>query len=325
MAHHRGTASENIRDHSLASLALIVITLAIYLPALWFNGHAYEDPYARSEQWFWGQHMSSLGLHMASGLLLYRVAVELGYRYAWVAAAIVLWHPIQVEGVVYAAMQPHLMVLVCTLLATVMALPLACHLRWWRVLAVLVLAYIAHEARPTGALLLPLVTAVVLSRSKFQWSLVSRWRWVLVLFVLAGSALAWKMASREAVLLVFWRESSIDRWTWAGVQLRALGIHGWHFLFPLGNQFAPIHEAMARPVGPFGLIATLALTAGAIIGAWGTRWLPWLVWIVLAMAPRLLFRETVEPLAEHHLYFVVVGVAMLIALGLEKVHDSRRA
>lgn len=302
-----------------AVVVLVAVTLAIYLPALWTNGFIYEDPYNFIDGMIRERHMASLGMHIVTGLLVYRLAVLCGIRNAWIAGAVVLWHPIQTEAVCYAAMLPAMEVVCEVALACVVAVPLVRSLSLWRIAIVLALAWQANETYQIGALCLPLVGCVVLSQARPGWLKRVPWSiWILgaIGSLVCGVVITWRILPS---LMHLWTDDSIGRVAWMGVVVRALAIHAWHFVFPLGDQWAVVHEALARPVSGVWLMIDGLAILGILWRLRHTQAVWWLLWLLVVLAPRFVFREVREPLSEHHLYLAVIGVAMLLAMACGKV------
>ncbi len=318
-------ATERRSIHSLWALTsvqigvLLVVTLVIYLPALWRNGFVYEDSHALSFMAVIRQyHLFSLALHLTAGLLVYRLAELSGIRNAWVVAAVVLWHPIQVETVAYAASWRHLAVACEVLAACLVAVQPT---RWWRIVLILGWAYVAHETYAVGILCLPLALIVGFPRMRHRFWAPRIWVRVASVVVPVGLWLVWRLL--PVVLREDGNHEGVSRLVWAGTQARAFLTHSWHFLFPLGDQWAVYHEAMARPVGGLWLAIGLLGYLGVVWRLRRSQAVTWLLWVGVCLAPRFLVREVAEPLSEHHLYLAVIGVGMLLAMALDRLEAKK--
>jgi hypothetical protein len=262
-------------------------------------------------------HLVNVGLHIGNGIAVYALGVTLVGETAGLAAAgLFLLHPATSEAVAYVSGRGELLVTLFALLSAI------CALRWqpgrWGLAVGAVLSLIlASLSKDTGLVAVPLV-----------WLTVWLWHgWIpereglrAVLYAAVGVALGLGLTR-----ILGWADPDL-RWpdfllyqTAAIVRVLALG------LWPVGQSIE--HDPIAwsplalgaAVIGAGALLSALAVAAarGARLGVWAG------LWVLVVLAPRLLFPQPGEFVHEYHLYPAFLGIALLAGAGIAYWLDGR--
>lgn len=174
------------------------------LRRIWFELGATPDYYPLTFTLIWvqhriwdasratGFHITSTLLHAANAIVLWRLLVRLGSPGAWLAAAIFVVHPVQVESVAWATECKTLLALLLGLASWHALLrfdpinsdPFAVPVFRWRWLVIAAVCFIAALLAKTVAVTLPPVMAIVFAWREGRASL-RRLPWLGLLMVLS--------------------------------------------------------------------------------------------------------------------------------------------
>lgn len=272
-----------------------------------------------------GHHLTNAALHLASALLLWRVLTRLGVRAAWLAAALFLVHPVQVESVAWVTERKNVLSLALALAATLAWLDfrersgLRRALAWSLATALLLAALAAktvaaaapaawlvllwaREGRPRRRDVLPLVPWIALGAA--AGALTS---WVERTYVFKG-VFSLGLTAAERPLL-------------AG---RALAHYARTLVAPTDLVFCPPRFALdagdPQQWAPLAIAAGLLLTAFALrrrVGRWPFAGA--LVYVI-ALAPALGFADVYPMIysyvADHFQYHATTAGLALLATAL---------
>lgn len=239
-----------------------------------------------------GFHLVNFGLHLLVGLLIAVLLSELGVSTGAVVfgTAAFLLHATAIETVAYAVERSELLAAIGVLTAGVL---LAGEMSAWRVLgalAALAFGMAGKESAVIGVALVPLVAG---------------FRNAALLVATAVSAgVAWTATARGS-------GTSVD---WALTQLTAAWRLALLSVFPMGHTVDFDYERFTL-VAQLVAVACLALAVGLAwrrSEQWGLVSLG-VLWMALAVLPRLFFRTEGSPLNEHQFYLPLAGVAMIAA------------
>jgi Tfp pilus assembly protein PilF len=284
----------------------------------WLEWHLWGDRVA-------GYHLASLGLHLLSAFLLWRLLARLGVRLAWVGALLFAVHPMAVESVAWIAEFKN---------------PLSLSLLLGAMLAWVAYDRTGRPAERWWALLA--FTAALLAKSS-----VAMFPFVLLLFAwwrrqrLAGSDLRatapfWVVAAGLGLVTVWFQSHrAIGAAGPAAGWLARAGQAGGSILHYAGAWLWPWRPAPVYPPSPLGWLAWPVVLA-ALGGLWlkratwgrpallGTGWFLLNLLPVLGLIPLAYLR--VSPVADHLAYLPLVGAAGLAAaaLGLAREAGPRR-
>lgn len=229
----------------------------------------------------------SLAWHLLNGWLLWLVAGRT--RLAAVVAGLFLLLPMQTEAVAGIAYRSELVAatwLLCACLAVN---------RGWALVALgcAVSAFTGKEAGLIALALVPLWAA---------WTRDRRWGWA----VLVGLALVLVAPVCRSVPLLPQSLGSVSRSIAALGHLLALVV--WPAGLTIDHDWAALtaRQLDAAPL-TLGLLAAIALLA------WGSRPSWAFAWVLVALAPRLLW-DVGEGLHERHLYTPLIGLALACAV-----------
>ena len=348
----------------LQGLALIAAAVVIYAPALrggWLwddhtlvshndlihdpaglwkvvsqpDGLGYYDPLTSAVHWLqwqaWGDntfggHLTSLGLHVAGGLLLWRLFHRLGLAFAWLGALVFTVYPLAVESVAWIAELKNPLSLVPLLLS--MLAFLDCEEKGWRAadfFRALGWFAVAMLAKTSGMML----PVIILGYAAWK-------RGTIGLSDLKRSApffLVACVAAFVSVLPHFAPSHQQQIAATAGLADRCATV-GWAGLLLLGKVLFPVG---LTPVYPGEIIKTVTLPdllpwLGLIVGiglcwsrraTWGWPVLAGLGFFVVNLVPVLGFiamnSTTMVWSMDHLVYVPMIGVIGLFAFGVEKV------
>lgn len=325
--------------HLLALAASILLTLAVYRPAV-DAPFVYEDdhhaftgvamgwavPGRGLTHWTYvaigpdsgRQHLMNVAVHLLTGVALYGMTAAMASPLAGVFAATLWWlHPLNTEAVSYVSARGDLLVAFFSLSAVWCALTYRLRAGLWRL--VLIPGTIAGAAlsKEIGLMAVPLVL----------WTLVTRGALPRSELLRAG------MYSAAGVLLgLVWHRIA----TW---QLAAAG--GGGTVFPLSDfvtlQAMALWHLLMLVIWPFGVsidhdivglhwgwtVAAAVLTGLSVYMA-AACWrrapmVTWaLGWLAIGVAPRVIV-PTNEFLHEYYLYPAWLGLAVLMGMGLARL------
>lgn len=263
-----------------------------------------------------GFHLVNLLVHLVNGLLVGLLIWNVTQRetVAWMAMAIFLWHPIQVEAVAYVSGRPDLLstmaVLTVMLLMLVSMREYAISFRIVALLAAGLVAWIAIATRVTTIALVPLVALLA-------WQ-IHRWSWGL------GVAVG---VSTLGVVVVWcrpWYEALAHVSPWTMISYAATQSVAWWNLvslvvLPIGLSVDHDYAVVGPVVRGMALLSLLAVLGAALckrrLIAFGV------VWAIVAVLPRFaavgIYRPHLpEVLNEHQWYLAMVGVSVASGVGL---------
>lgn len=232
----------------------------------------------------WAYHAAGVALHLLNVALLAPLAGPF-------AAALFAVHPLNVETVAYVSARADLLAVTFVLLALV-----AVRRRWWALAALAcTAATVSKESAIVAWLLVPL----------FAWRegvRAPRW-WADIVIAPAMMALGrtcWNCGATGAWPIRFSLHDSLQTFT---VVVRYLG---WT-LWPVGLSILHDWSWVTLPVS----LWAVAVSAVAVVTlrAWFVA-----VWVLLALAPRLLVAYG-DGLHDHHWYLPMVGITLALEIG----------
>lgn len=311
--------------------ALVLATVALYLPHVWRAGYVYEDGHqlqnvpavlqvgdfvprlhpeglqvALIRATYASErapvvHLVSLALHLVAGGLVGLLAWQLfGLPWVGVYAAGVFWlHPFQVEAVAYGAAQMAQWVTVGVLVA---AVALSERTTVPRAVVALVALALAAWIKPTVVAGLPIVLAL----GWRHWTPLGR----AVCVGLAALLVAWL---RPMALLGRLLETDVlhSAWRWMLIQSTLAASYAWQAVWPFGLSLDPDVDLWpaAVLVGSVAALVGLTVAAWRVRGKWPVVTVGWL-WFVVALVPRIVVRQH-EVMHAHHAYLAFAGLAMI--------------
>ena len=257
-----------------------------------------------------GYHAVNVFLHLLVGVGVYALAARwLQARYALLASALFLLHPIQTEAVAYVAGRAELLAALGTLgvvWAVTAPRVTATHLG-----LALIGAVVAIGGKDLGVTAGPLA---LLALGWFRWS---GWSWrvlgVASVGVLAICVLAWAVASVRMLHNPYVGQSPYHGFGYLCMQSWALWTLLRLVIWPVGFTIDHDLELVSR-VGAMGSLAAGLIAVGL---AWHLR-RRWPVvsfgvfWMVLALLPRF-FVPIPELLNEHQLYTPMIGIVLALS------------
>lgn len=296
--------------------------LVIYAPTLRWTALVYEDSIASPPRWphltlsfsrelaNWpietvtGMHVAALVVHIlvacAVGALAWRLGAQ---RWSWVAAAVFVSHPIQVDTVAYVATRAELM----STGLIVLALLGVWTPNWWARIGGVAGGLLALNAKETAVVWVALAVLFWLPMWRIRY-----WAPVAVAIGIAAMWMVVTYASTRTAVDYFWPAY------WTGQSLSLMRL-----LTATGTGIglrvdADIHPWLAYPAAVFAPVTVAAVTVAAV-ACWvrGRAWwaFGWL-WIVIVLAPRFALKLG-EWLADYHWYLPMVGVSVAVALTIE--------
>lgn len=236
-------------------------------------------------------HLANVAWHLITGLFVWALGRQLGLsqRASVMAAAVFLWHPLNVAAVAYVSARSDLLMTLCAVLAV--GLPV--RRRWWAVLFVVPACVLSGAAKELGAVSVLLVL----------WTWHRRWWW-------------WAVASAPLVgLIVTWKEYGVVWPAWAiWMDVASANVMSlWRVLglmvVPVGMNLDPDPWFWAMPHRLVGVVALV----GCAVWAWRSgvtaRWA--LGWMAVVCVPRLVM-PTYEPIHDQHAYLAMVAFALSV-------------
>lgn len=275
----------------------------------WLQGQVTTEP--------WLVHGVNVGLHLTVIGLTLALARRLGLPRAVlpIVLVIVALHPLGIEAVAYAAQQGELVAAVAVLGACLLAT--GC---WWRLPVVLgMLACLAFgvwggkETAVVGLGLVPLVIALRARDDRPKWA--GKWLplTVCILLVFAGVQLSGGLVELTNTGETTHVYTSADEWSrWqSAATVRMLGL----LVLPLG-PFTVDYDyhrwSQGAQVACGALLVLMAIT-GVVAALVRRRMLTfWLLWPLLAIAPRFVVETPRGILNEHQVYLWVPGFAVSV-------------
>lgn len=260
-------------------------------------------------------HLGNLALHLANGLLVYRLGLLVVSPWSAVFAAGAFWlHPIQSEAVAYAASRSELLSTCFALLAMLVA---ADARRWWAHVAAWSLLALAIAAKESTVVAVPLLLWLSFVRGQR----VAPWRVVAL-------AVPCLVMAASVLWFDFTRRSELGPLEFAATQATAVWRHLGILAVPLGQTIDHDFDFVPMALRFLALSALIGWVAVASMGAWsissdfetGRVWdeVPYLrtitfgtIWAALAIAPRFVMRAP-EILNEHQWYFPFVGLSLAL-------------
>jgi protein O-mannosyl-transferase len=278
-------------------------------------------------QWHWwgdapaGYHLTSLGLHLLSAVLVWRLLNRLGIRFAWLGGLLFAVHPLVVESVAWVAEQKNTLSLPFLLLA-------ACAYVDWdregrrRAYLGALLWFVGAMLCKTSVVMFPVVLLL------YGWwrrgAVTRRDLWTSLPFFAVAAALG-------VVGLWFQQRHAIGAASIpVGGVLSRLAVAGPAILFYLGKFLAPVALLPIYPRWPVAPPAPALLLAwlplAAVLGwawvrraAWGRHVLLGAGWFLVNLVPVLGFVTIsyfrITWVADHFVYLPLVGLAGLAAAG----------
>ena len=265
-----------------------------------------------------GFHLTSIVLHALNGVLVLGLASALGLATgpAVVGALLFVVHPIQPESVAWITNRVDVLATGFVLVAILASLrpPSA-----WTVAIVAVASFAAAASKETGCvvpLLLFAATATLISRGASSARSPS---WVVIAASIVGVLGYFALRPADAGTGIAFGSLELE----ALVQLTgSFGYQVERLLWPIG--FQPYVAAAPTDPMTLGLAASGAIvTAAGLVApaSDGGRRRFALLWILIAAALPVvvvLADFSATPVAEHRLYLATVGLALLVALTLER-------
>ena len=261
-------------------------------------------------------HGVSLAIHVASGLLVSRLAwiLTASVGVASAAALVFLLHPMNSQAVLYLSARGDVLMAALTLLAVWLALGPVTLWRWIVIPLALLAASASKESGVIGAVLL-LLTLHLWRRRTPQTRMATGW---LLSAMLAVALTAMPLLNN---LATFARQgyvadgagTSLAWLDFARLQTAAV----WDLLTLVVrlDGFTIDHDPLAFSAS-WVLLACLLTLQAVVLTIWTWRRSPMVAWAIgwtlLAVSPRFLV-PTEEFLAEQHLYLSMAGVSIGIA------------
>lgn len=189
-------------------------------------------------EWAFGFHLVNVLLHAANAVLLCRLGLRIGIRYAWLGAMIFLLHPINVQSVAWITEMKNTLSTLFMLAACLFWMgsekekaPSIGELRWWLV------ALLFGAAMLTKSTSLILLLALVLLEVLLGRSVRSRSLWLaLTPMLIAGLAFALFSAWLERTIVGGGILQSVVWW-------EKVGVASWSIFFYLQKLLVPISLA----------------------------------------------------------------------------------
>jgi tetratricopeptide (TPR) repeat protein len=300
----------------------------------WFEWHLWGDrPF--------GYHVVSLGLHLVSAFLCWRLLSKLGTPFAWSAALVFLVHPVAVESVAWIAELKNTLSLPLLLLSALAFVTFAeraeleppqPRLGWY---GASLLLFLASALAKSSVVMFP--TVLLLYGWYRHRRIVARDLVLTSPFFLVsagiGAATVWFQEHRAIAGVVAETPSLAARLADAG---HAILFYFGKAIFPVG--ISPVYPALREgPVscGSFVPWFLLALAVGLLVwrrATWGRAGLLALGWFVLHLVPilglvRMSFAR-IAPVSDHFAYVsllgLIGGLAALAGLVAERLRRISR-
>ena len=268
-----------------------------------------------------GYHAVNVAVHIVNTLLFYVIASAL-LETDWavlLACAIFALSPLQSESVAYITGRTELLAGCAVLGAVALALQPA---RWWHLLAIpgiLLAGLLTKETALVGWFLVPLVYLFQYHRQLTRRA-VSRPGLLAACFVcgvMAGTAI-WILRPLQHLDMGF-IGSERGYLSYAAIQASAFWRYVFELIVPYGFTIDHDYDLISH------LLAYLALATLPLLA-----WIAWrirrtdpltafgIVWILIALAPRILVRIP-EYLNEHQMYVAMVGLSLIFGTWLDRV------
>jgi hypothetical protein len=264
----------------------------------------------------WGYHLSNLLFHIANCLLLWLLVLRLGFSplVAFLTAALVAVHPINVQDMVMVTGRCGLLGLLFSLLT----LLLLFRSEPWGLTAMGV-AYTLALLSKESALVIPGLFLAVAWFTRFWTSRQIAMR----IFLLAGLSLLY-LACRPSVGSLW--PTAVSRSLWA-----LFIVHKFVdvVLFYAGLTLAPILLYTDRGLPSFPVLGWIMTVAGILFTVWvwrrPSRWpfFSW-VWVVLSFLPPTVLMVSRSLLYDHWAYPALLGFLLPIAIALAHGFESTR-
>ena len=295
-----------------------------------------------------GYHVVNLLLHIVNGLLVFGIAWRTYERlrpspyplpggegrYALLAAAFFLVHPVQTEAVTYITERSELLsklVYLCGLLFFV-ALPER-KIGFFASIPVLLCLVLGVGFKETAVTLpasIVLYDYIFISKAKFR-NMLPRWRFYLGLTALIAAGTYAVFDILRQPLLMVGNPGTLRRWYFFITELRVIARYLRLIVFPAGQNLDydfPPALSITEP----GVLLSGLLIIGLLIIAW--RWRQQkpvyafsIFWFFITMAPLSSIVPIPDVIAEHRLYLAMAGVALSFPLLLDtfgNLHERLR-
>jgi tetratricopeptide (TPR) repeat protein len=282
-----------------------------------------------------GFHLTNLLLHFGCTWLVYRIAVAegLGALAALAGAALFAAHPVHVESVAWICGRTDVL---CTLFA------LGSFLLYRRArtsgrrvafragsVSLFLAALFAKEMAATLPLLIGLDAFLTHPGGSRRVSFGERLLTSVITVAPYAAALALYVAARAAVLPAAIPLLDLPAEAWAATATWVVARYLILLLLPIGLDAhypdVPFESAMRAPVLLAAWILVIVVAAGVALARRGSRAAYWLAFLLVALAPVMLFGRFGDViLADRFLYLPSVGAALLAAFALGALADRPR-
>lgn len=247
-------------------------------------------------------HLGNVGVHLLNGVILYRIALLLMTPIAAAVATGVFWlHPIQTEAVAYLTGRSELLA-TCGILLTLWCLLLKAP-TLVTMLSVTLAGCVAFAAKEITALSLVLYLPILAI-----WQQRSLWTVAVPIKLWTSLALVYINLSMATLFVRNWTAIPLAPLDWIARQCAA----AWHLI---RLMVLPIGQAIETPAAALPSLSLIAMLGAGIAVWWAPK--PYRIaglWLLAGLLPRILIRQPIpiqpEPLHEHHLYAVMVGVVL---------------
>ena len=288
-----------------------------------------------------GYHVTNVGLHVISSLLLWRILHLLGLRAGWLAAAIFALHPIEVESVAWVTERKNVLAGAFYFGAMLVYLR-ACFdesgaaLRGlrsapaWRGCLLALGLFVCAVLSKTVAGTLPAAILLIIwwKTGSIAWRQVSFLLPMFVVAIVFGSITGWMERTQVGAVGPEWEYSLVERCLIAG---RAVWHYAFSILVPTDLAFiyrrwnidARVWWQYLFPISVILVILALYATRGRV----GRGPLTAVLYFIGTLFPALGF-VNVYPMrysfvADHFQYLAGVGLIVLVAEGLTRVRRGR--
>lgn len=258
-------------------------------------------------------HASNLAIHVLNAALLALLIQSLGWN-GWMVGSIFLLHPLASQAVAYASGRSE-MLAATAVLSTIWFATVSRERPQTRYIAFALCLLAGAMTKPTFIVVVfPILLWTVWHSSAHPLDIRSHWLPGLEYVILAVLSAAIPLSAA-----VLWRAQShpeqIPIWRWAAVQsvgfwsLLSAAWIPWHLSIDHAWWSLPTPLQILALVSTIALLAMLAVDAirGRSVVALGIGW-----W-TLALLPRLLVRDTMGWMREHHAYLALMGMSIVIA------------